>query len=283
MTFLKKIIPGALAVALGLLVGASSAHAAVLSVTPATVSVKAGDTVTVQVMIDPQGTVYTVKAIMSFSADVLQETGYVPAAGWFPLTQKGYDSVDNTGGSITKTEGYPGGLKQVGSFGTITFTAVKAGTANIGFSPSSIAYNSSNQNALTGAQGTAVVTVAGGSSTAPSAGATSTPSAASTTPVSGTPSSGTGTAGTAPVPKKAPKASSGASSFKASPLARTAVTATTTGTSDENASNTAAMIGGATGSASPTSGSRVTEIIILIIVLIIIIGGIIWYRREQKK
>lgn len=108
-----------------------------------------GQIFSVQVMVNPQSAkVYTVKAEIAYPADILEVESFSFANGWIPLSQPGYDSVDNAGGTLIKTGGYPGGLSSVQALGIITFKAKKAGSASIAFRSGSLALDAANSNLL---------------------------------------------------------------------------------------------------------------------------------------
>ncbi len=123
---------------------------------PSSVSVRPGQLVTAQIFVDPQGTAYTSKVVLSFTPEVLSYSSFTQASGWLPLSQSGYDSVDNSNSSLIKTAGYPGGLSSSKIFGTVTFIANKAGTASISVSDSTQILDSSNQNTFTGGSGLSI-------------------------------------------------------------------------------------------------------------------------------
>lgn len=143
------------------LVAMQSAYAASgsLGLSPATKSVKAGQTFTVTVSAVPSGgSVYTVKANMQYPANLVEVTGFSFAEGWFQLTQAGYDLVDNTSGTLIKTAGFPGGVSAAKTFGTVTFRAKAAGTATINTTGLSQMLDAANNNLYSGG-GTSVVTI----------------------------------------------------------------------------------------------------------------------------
>ena len=93
---------------------------------PATLSTSAGQVFNVAIAIDPQGaTNYAEKMEITYPADTLEVENFVPASNWLPLTQPGYDQLDNTNGILTKTAGYPGGFSTSTLFGIVTFEAKK--------------------------------------------------------------------------------------------------------------------------------------------------------------
>jgi len=149
---------------LGLLIGivlfyASSVYAASISLTPQSLIVEEGQTLSLDIIVDPQGVVYTVKTALSFPPDILEAVSFTPANLWLSLAREGYDLTDNTAGLVIKTAGYPNGLKSAGKFGTLTFRGKKSGVANIQITGASLAYNAQNQNSLSGTQGFATVTI----------------------------------------------------------------------------------------------------------------------------
>ena len=77
----------------------SSAYAATISLSPATVSVAKGQTFTISISVDSAGAkLYTVKAALSYPADMLDASSFAFADGtpmWIPLSQSGYDSMGN--------------------------------------------------------------------------------------------------------------------------------------------------------------------------------------------
>ncbi|MDD5050729.1 MAG: hypothetical protein PHV93_03230 [Candidatus Pacebacteria bacterium] len=132
-------------IVLALAVPAFASAAANVSLIPSTFNVKAGQTVTVQVSVIPAGeSVYTSKVALSYSKDLLKATAFNFAPVWLPLSQPGYDSMDS--GSLVKTAGYPGGISAGKIFGTVTFTALKSGTASLAVANDTEIYNAQNKN-----------------------------------------------------------------------------------------------------------------------------------------
>ena len=123
---------------------------------PISINVKQGQAISVQIFIDPQGSnhspndsIYTAKVALSFTPGVLSFSNFSQASGWLPLTQPGYDSVDNSNGVVTKTGGYAGGFSKPQLFGVATFIANTTGIANIAVSNGTQVLNASNQNTFT--------------------------------------------------------------------------------------------------------------------------------------
>jgi len=185
----KNIIGVALAVVsiLGL---TSPLFAASLNLSSATTEISAGKTFTVTVKVNPESaSIYTAKVHVSFPSDLLQINSFVFAGTWMPLSQPGYDTIDNTSGALIKTAGYPGGLSATATVGTITFKAKKAGDAVVTVAGDSLALDASNNNTFTGGTKVsvkidqAVVAPTGMSEVSPSASATPEPSVIQITPV----------------------------------------------------------------------------------------------------
>jgi len=117
----------------------------------------AGHTYLVDVVVNPQTSkIYTSKVAISFPTDILQVKSFSFANGWIPLSQTGYDSIDNTGGVLIKTAGYPVGLTSPATLGTITLYAQKSGTGNISVTGDSELLDENNQNVFSVAPGIAI-------------------------------------------------------------------------------------------------------------------------------
>lgn len=152
-------------VVLGLLVVfiATPAFAATISLTPTTISVKKGETVSLSVAVDPQSVkLGLVKVALSFPANLLEATAFTLASTdeWLTPPGAGNSVTDNTNGSLIKTAGYLGGFTTTKNFGTATFRAKADGVATVAVTASSVAYNAQNANALSGTQGSSAITVA---------------------------------------------------------------------------------------------------------------------------
>lgn len=138
-----------------------AAMAATVDISPTTVSVTPGKTFTVTLTADPAGAkVYTTRANVSFDPALVSVTGFTLAPKWLALQASGYDAIDNAGGTLIKTAGYPGGLTAPTVFGTVTFTAKAAGTATVQITSKSMMLDDTSTNTLAGTQGSAVVTIA---------------------------------------------------------------------------------------------------------------------------
>ena len=138
---------------------AAVAQAATISLSPTTVAVTEGNSITLAISVDPAGDkLYTVKTSLSYPADILEATSFTFSNGLLSLSQPGYDSMGN--GTVIKTAGVSGGFTAARPFGTVTFLAKKSGTATVVVQSTSLALNSQGKNTLAGTQGSAVVTIA---------------------------------------------------------------------------------------------------------------------------
>lgn len=136
---------------IGALMFASPLFAATtVSLSPATINVTPGQKFNVVVTVNPSGTNnYAEKIELNYPKDVLEVNSFTFANTWIPLTQSGYDI--NTDGVLIKTAGYPAGISGSTVFGTVAFTAKKAGAGTIKIGASSLAFEASAQTAITSA------------------------------------------------------------------------------------------------------------------------------------
>src|SRR5438128_1404287 len=126
------------------------ALASTLSFPSSSVSVTSGQMINVPIYLNPSGNaVYTVKAVVSFSPDILEVRSFSFSSTWLPLSQPGYDKVDNSSGTLIKTAGYAGGLSSNALFGTVTFYAKRSGTALVSVTNGTQVLNATNQNTFT--------------------------------------------------------------------------------------------------------------------------------------
>lgn len=115
-----------------------------------TVTLAPGQSVNLTIVVDPGGTAYTAKVGLSFTPGLVSVSNFSPASGWLPVTQPGYDSVDNAQGSFVKTGGVAGGFSAPKVFGTVTLTATGEGSATVTVNGATQVLNSSNQNTFSG-------------------------------------------------------------------------------------------------------------------------------------
>lgn len=153
------ILSGVTAMTVGL-VSAAYAAAGTISLSPATKNVSPGQTVAVTVTVSPSaGSVYTVKAKIAYPANLLEVQSFTFSDGWLPLSQTGYDLIDNVNGVLIKTAGYAGGLSAPKILGTITFKVKAAGTAAITVVSDSMLLDSANGNAFSGGSGSTLTSI----------------------------------------------------------------------------------------------------------------------------
>lgn len=146
ITLIKAVAIGA---AILFAVPAFAATTATLSLNAATVA--AGSSFTVTVAVDPAKTAnYAEKLVLDYPADMLEATSFTYGSTWMPLTQSGYDSIDNSKGVLMKTAGYPSGITSLTTFGTVTFRAKHAGSGTITIDSGAQAFEGNTPSALTG-------------------------------------------------------------------------------------------------------------------------------------
>ncbi len=131
-----------------------------VSLSPVSVSVEEGQTFNLAVSVNSQVVKsYMVKSEIKFPSDILEIESFNFGNNWIPLTQTGYNLIDNTNGVLIKTAGYPGGLSSQADFGTIVFKAKKNGTGAVQVTGNSLALNADNLNVISGLPITASITI----------------------------------------------------------------------------------------------------------------------------
>ncbi|MBU4204606.1 cohesin domain-containing protein [Patescibacteria group bacterium] len=147
---MKKITIAITLVLLGVMISTASASAAsVFQFSPTSVNTNPGKTFTLKITLDPQGVKnYTSKMEIDFPANILKVNSFTFGGSWLPLSVSGYDLVDNTNGIMIKSAGYPGGVLNPITFGTISFTTKKEGNGTIIITGNSLVLNAANQNVL---------------------------------------------------------------------------------------------------------------------------------------
>ncbi len=153
--------------------------AATLSLSPVNVSVKQGQTFNAVIALDPQGVKnYTVKVELKYPANLLEVKSFSFGDKWMPLSQTGYDLVDNANGTLIKTAGYPGGLTSPATFGTVSFVAKAGGSGLITVGSNTQVFDATNANVLKGSS--QIVLVINAKAPAPSIVAKATPKSSAT-------------------------------------------------------------------------------------------------------
>jgi len=131
--------------------GFSASAATVASFSPSNISVAAGQSFNVLVTVNPQGVSdYAEKLEIKYPADILQVNSFTMNSQWLPLSQAGYDLMDNVNGVLIKSAGYPGGFSSATNYGTISFYAKKAGSGIIMVGNNSTSFEVNSQTSLTG-------------------------------------------------------------------------------------------------------------------------------------
>jgi len=125
--------------------------ATVVSLSPSSISISPGQSFNVSVSVNPQGINNFVEKIeLKYPADILQVNSFTLGSAWMALTQTGYDLTDNTNGVLLKSAGYPSGLSSATNFGTVSFSAKKAGKGIISIGGNSVAFEANSQSAING-------------------------------------------------------------------------------------------------------------------------------------
>jgi len=130
-------------------------NAATFSFSPSTGSYAPGKTFNVTVYVNPAPgeTITTAKLSASFPSDLLEVSSFAIESGWIPLTQPGYDSIDNAGGKVIKTGGYTAKVQSQQKFGVLTFKTKGNGSAPLSTDVDSILLDASNVNKYVASSG----------------------------------------------------------------------------------------------------------------------------------
>ncbi|MBU4368154.1 hypothetical protein KJ575_00335 [Patescibacteria group bacterium] len=235
-----------------------------VSLSPASVNVKAGQRFNAVIAINPQGASnYTVKIELKYPADLLEVKSFNFGSNWMPLSQSGYDLIDNENGVLIKTAGYPGGISGAANFGTVSFLTKKSGSGTIAIGNSSLALDANNQNALSGASGNVFVTI-----TAPKPNPSASPTP-STQPAVLSPTP-------APLGEPTPTEQPSVSAPTPTPSTQTAST--------EQPPKQSLFLAAISGIITLGTGS-IWVSFFMGILIILIIGGVIYYfiQRERRK
>lgn len=127
-------------------------QASTISLSPASVVVHEGETFNIAVNVNaPTTREYTVKMDMSFTTGIMRISTWNFGSQWTVLRQPGYDSFDNTTGTLIRTGGYPAGFTGSTRFGVATFVAGRPGKGTISLTNGSFVFNEASQNTYAGA------------------------------------------------------------------------------------------------------------------------------------
>lgn len=92
-----------------------------------------GDTVTFTLKVNPEAgkPAYTVGATLKYDPKIVSFIDASVDKAWMPLSKSPYELTDTTNGVVTRTAGYPEGLKTVANFTTYSFRATTPGETKI--------------------------------------------------------------------------------------------------------------------------------------------------------
>jgi hypothetical protein len=122
-------------------------------ITPAGGSYNTGDSITLNISVNPSGsTIYTAMLDAKFSPDTLEVVSFTLNDSMLAMKQAGYDSINNTGGILIKTGGFAGGISSLTSFGTLILKAKGSGAGTFTINSTSKLLDSSNTNKQVGSQ-----------------------------------------------------------------------------------------------------------------------------------
>lgn len=129
-----------------------AANAASFVVSPASGYYTAGNTITLQVSVNPAGsTIYTAMLDARFSPETFEVVSFTLNDALLPLKQSGYDALNNTTGVLTKTGGFTG-ITSTASFGTVVLRAKTSGSGTFTVADSSKLLDGSNADQQSGSQ-----------------------------------------------------------------------------------------------------------------------------------
>jgi hypothetical protein len=134
------------------------ALAATMSVVPSATSVSTGDIVTVRVTVNPQGTaVNNAEAVLHFPAGILEALSISKAGSVFPLWVED-PNFSNAAGTVSFNGGVPNpGVSNAGTVISISFHALRAGTASLSLSDAAVRANDGmGTDVLSGTYGTQI-------------------------------------------------------------------------------------------------------------------------------
>lgn len=92
-----------------------------------------GDTITFDLKVNPDASkpAYTVGATLKYDPSILTYQSASVDGAWLPLSRSPYELTDTSSGVITRTAGYPEGLKGVANFTRYSFKATKPGETRV--------------------------------------------------------------------------------------------------------------------------------------------------------
>lgn len=121
------------------------------SLSPQTISPVIGTQFTVVITVDPKSsTDYAEKIQIDYPADALSIASFSYDEAWMPFSLPGYESTDDTQGTLTRTADFPGGFSSPHTFGTVVFLAKKETSGTIKVGGSSIAFKTNGDASIAG-------------------------------------------------------------------------------------------------------------------------------------
>ena len=128
------------------------ASAAAFVVSPTGGSYAVGNTITLNISVNPVGaTIYTAMLDARFSPDTFEVMSFTLNDALFPLKQPSYDALDNTSGVLIKTGGFTG-ITSTAPFGTVVLRAKSSGAGIFTIADSSKLLDGNNTDQQSGAQ-----------------------------------------------------------------------------------------------------------------------------------
>lgn len=91
---------------------------------------------------------YTMKASIEYPGDLLEIKSFDFADNWIKVSDSKFNLIDNEGGFLVKTAGYPMGIIEPTLFGTVNFVAKRKGVAIVEAKNDSFIFDEENKNIL---------------------------------------------------------------------------------------------------------------------------------------
>lgn len=121
-----------------------------ISLSPITAKIYNGDSQKISIVVNPQtDKIYTTKVEIKYSTDLFEIKNFTFSDGVMPLSQTGYDLLDNSSGILIKTAGFPGGLSDSKILATFYLVPKKIGDGNISVTNNSFNLDATNKNTIT--------------------------------------------------------------------------------------------------------------------------------------
>ena len=130
-----------------------AASAASFVVTPNSGTYSVGDTITLNISVDPTpGAVFTAMLDATLTPSIFEVKSFTLNDTMLPLKMPGYDAINNTAGALIKTGGYPGGARSATPFGTLVLRAKGSGVGTFTINSGSKLLAADNHNQQVGTQ-----------------------------------------------------------------------------------------------------------------------------------